>query len=520
MNEINNPVLTGFHPDPAICYINDTFYIANSTFEYYPGVALSKSKDLANWEKVGYPLKHNKHINMVGFPNSCGIWAPCLTHNNGRSYLVYTEVVSFDEQNDAHNYITYTDDIESDDWSEPVYINSSGFDPSLFHDDDGKKYFVNMEWDYRKEAGNPKFTGILVTELDKDTLKPIKEPVKVFEGSELGLVEGPHIYKKDGYYYMFTAEGGTSYHHAETVARSKNIYGPYELMPNTPHLITAKDDKSSYLQKTGHGSLCEDKNGRWWFAFLCGRPLENTIYCPLGRETGITEVEWIDGWPRIKEGGTVPNKKFIGYGEQKPLNNINLNFSNKEVLNKEFQSLRRPAEYDILQNGNLRLYGKEYLKSRNFQNMLVTRQRHFDFVANTCVINDNNNYKLMGGLIYRYSELNQYYLRFAYDEDVDSNVLQIITIRDGVQTIHDEKIKIAQNKVHLKLKVSGKSGKFYYSLDGEIYESINYHIDVTILSDEFDKPMGFTGAFVGMIAQDLQYNIGHCDFEYFNYKEK
>ncbi len=516
---IQNPILTGFHPDPSICFINGTFYIANSTFEYYPGVTLTKSKDLANWERIGYPLKHGKHINFIGTPGHCGIWAPCLTHDKGRTYLVYTTVNGFDEQNDAHNYITFTDDIESDDWSDPVYINSSGFDPSLFHDTDGRKYFVNMEWDYREAAGDPKFTGIIVTELDAKTLEPISEPVKVFKGTERGLVEGPHIYKKGEYYYLFCAEGGTVYEHAESVCRSKNIYGPYEVMPETPYLVTTKDHRDNYLQKTGHGDLCMSDDGRWWFAFLCGRPLKDTENCPLGRETSIAEVEWINDWPRLKVGGTAPAKEFEGYGEQKPLHDIDYAFTDKNFL-LDFQSLRQPAQYDILEDGSLRLYGKEYISSTFFQNMLVTRQRHFKFEASTCLTNANKNFKCMGGLTYRYSEKNQYYLRFAYNDKLGKNSIGIIAVRDGVQSmpLGANEIVVDSDTVHLRVVADNHTAKFSYSIDGKNFTEIDYDIDVTILSDEFDA-LGFTGAFVGMVAQDLQYNRQYCDFKYFKYNE-
>lgn len=513
---IKNPVLTGFHPDPSICYINGTFYIANSTFEYYPGVKLSKSKDLANWEQMDYPLKHKKHIDMIGFPASCGIWAPCLTYDNGRAYLVYTEVVSFAEQNDSHNYITYTDDIESGEWSEPVYINSSGFDPSLFHDTDGRKYFVNMQWDSRYD-GDDRFTGILLTELDAKTLEPISEPKVIFRGTERGLTEGPHLYKKDGYYYLFTAEGGTVYEHAETVARCTTIDGEYELMPGTPYLATTKDARDNYIQKTGHGSICKDDNGRWWFAFLCGRPLEGTEYCPLGRETSINEIEWIDNWPRLKNGTPVASPTFVGYGEQKPLADIDYSFSDERFV-KDFQSLRIPASYEILENGSLRLFGKEYLKSTGFQNMLVTRQRHFKFEASTCITNEYKNFKVMAGMTYRYSERNQYYLKFAYDDRIGKNTLSLIVVNKDVQTRPVEDIPVDVDTVHLKLVVDNKVGHFYYSVDGVEYTKIDYDVDVTILSDEYDS-LGFTGAFVGMLAQDLQYNRQGCDFKYFKYKE-
>ncbi len=522
---IKNPVLQGFYPDPVICYINNFFYIATSTFEYYPGVVISKSEDLANWKTVSNPLKHNKHMNLIGIRNSCGIWAPCLTHYDGRSYLVYTEVRNFIGENNCKNYITYTDDIDSDNWSEPIFINSLGFDPSLFHDTDGKKYFISMEFGYEKENNFSKFMGLLITELDPVTLKPISEPVKIYDGDYL---EGVHIYRKEDYYYLIGANGGTSYEHCAVVARSKDIYGKYEFNQDKEYLVTTKNSKTSSLQKVGHCSICEDKNGRWWLSFLSARPLglvmgstlDENKNCPLGRETSIAEIEWVNNWPVLKNGDIVPDKDFVAYDTQEELSNIDYPFTDERFL-KDFQNLRQPAHYEILDSGKLRLFGKENVKSTYFQNMFVTRQRHFKFEAITSVINRNKNSKVMGGLIYRYSENNQYYLQFAYDDTLNKNTLEIIEIKDNVQNepFKDNKIIIESDNVHLKLVGNYDKAMFYYSLDGKNFKKVDYQLDVNLLSDENDKPIGFTGAMIGMVAQDLVYDIRHCDFDYFIYRQ-
>jgi len=147
---IRNPILPGFNPDPSILRVGDDYYIATSTFEWFPGVQIHHSKDLANWELVTRPLNRKAQLDMRGDPDSCGVWAPCLTHDGEKFWLVYTDVKRKDGSfKDAHNYIVTADKIEGP-WSDPVYVNSSGFDPSLFHDDDGKKYFVNMSWDHRR----------------------------------------------------------------------------------------------------------------------------------------------------------------------------------------------------------------------------------------------------------------------------------------------------------------------------------------------------------------------------------
>ena len=168
---------------------------------------------------------------MRGNPDSGGVWAPDLSFHDGLFYLVYTDVKTWGAEQrfkDTHNYLVTAPDIMGP-WSEPVYLNSSGFDPSLFHDDDGRKWFINMLHDHRK--GRTEFAGIVLQEYDPEQ-KKLSGPIQnIFKGTEIGLVEGPHLYKKDGFYYLLTAEGGTSYEHAATLARSQNIAGPYEVHP-------------------------------------------------------------------------------------------------------------------------------------------------------------------------------------------------------------------------------------------------------------------------------------------------
>lgn len=515
---IKNPVLTGFHPDPSMICVDGTFYIANSTFEYFPGVAISSSKDLANWEPIPSPLDTTDMLNMKGTPKSCGIWAPCLTYDDGFFYLVFTDVKSwtFSPFKDTPNYITKAPSITGP-WSKPVFINCSGFDPSLFHDDDGKKYVVNMEWDYRKE-GSAQFSGILLTEIDPVTLKPISEPVKIFKGSDRGFVEGPHLYKINGYYYLITAEGGTEYNHAMTVARSKNIKGPYELHPNT-HLVSSKGALNAYLKKAGHGSICKAPDGRWWTAFLCGRPIDESMRCPLGRETAIAEVIWENDWPYLKEGGIVPPTEFEGYGEKDERKVYEYNFKN-DKFKLDFMSLRVPAKYDILEDGTLRLYGKEALTSIHNQNMLVRRQTDFSFEAETCVELPFNHFQQMAGLIYRYDEESQYYLRIAYNEEKGEKCLGILSFDKGnfSMPLGDEEIPIGEGKVYLKLTVNNRYGEFSYAKEDLVWKPIPFTIDTSILSDEYATPLGFTGAFVGMCCQDLRFSSAYADFDYFKYR--
>jgi xylan 1,4-beta-xylosidase len=226
---------------------------------------------------------------MLGDPDSCGIWAPCLSHADGKFWLVYTDVKRYDGTKDMHNYIVTAPTITGP-WSDPFYVNSSGFDPTLFHDDAGRKWFLNMAWNHRgpsptSHPKSPAFDGILLQEWDPKAGRSWGVR-NVFRGSAHGLVAGPHVYKKNGWYYLTTAEGGTSYGHAVTMARSRHIEGPYEMHPLT-HPITSKDDPEAPLQRAGHGQIVETPEGLVYHTHLCSRPLPGTRRSPLGRETAI-----------------------------------------------------------------------------------------------------------------------------------------------------------------------------------------------------------------------------------------
>jgi xylan 1,4-beta-xylosidase len=473
---------------------------------------------LANWETICYPLDEPRLLHMEGNPKSTGIWAPCLSHCDGTFYLVYTDMkywhVPFQ---DSPNYITTAKDIRGP-WSDPVFINCSGFDPSLFHDDDGRKYFVSMEWDYRKfdpQKEATQFTGILVTELDPKTLKPIAEPRKVFKGSPRGLVEGPHVYKKDGWYYLLTAEGGTTYEHAETVARSREPYGPYELHPET-YLVCSVGAPEKPIQKTGHGQIAQGPDGRYWFAYLCGRPIGRHRRCPLGRETAINEIIWKDNWPYLKNGTTVPDESFAGYGEQRPPQAKRYGFGDESFL-LDFQGLRSRPKY-ALEGGALRLWGGNSPCCNFGQGALLRRQADFGFEAKTSFKLSGQNFQQMAGLIYRYDEETFYYLRVAHDDEAGKADISLLCMdHGGFGMPVTVEIPDAFAQIHLKLAVKGETGAFSYSLDGKTYTALDYTVDATKISDDYARPLGFTGAFVGMQCVDMRDKTAFADFYTFEY---
>ncbi len=512
---IQNPVLTGFHPDPSMICVDGTFYVANSTFEYFPGVRISASKDLANWECVSTPLSETRYLNMAGNVYSGGIWAPCLSYSDGIFYLVYTDVKSWKVYpfKDAHNYVVTARDINGP-WSEPVYMNSIGFDTSLLHDDDGRKYFLNMEWDYRR-PGEETFAGILISEVDPVSLKFIGEPKKVFEGTDRGLVEGPHIYKKDGWYYLLTAEGGTFYEHAATVARSRSLFGPYEVHPNK-HICSAMGHPDHPIQKTGHTSWCQGPDGRWFLAFLCGRPVDGKN-CILGRETGINELVWINDWPYLKNETLLVDEYFEGYGEKR-LQEFNPVIFGTPEFYRNFNSLRVATKHQIGPDNTLRIFGGESIYSNQNQSMFVRRQTDYDFEVTTCIELPFHRYQQFAGLLYRYDEEHQFLLKLSYNEKIGKQTLGIFAVIDWIfsNPLGDQEIAIDGDKIWMRLTGHGAAARFSYSLDGESFIALDYEIDSTILSD--DHVFGFTGAYVGMAAFDLYDHTSFADFSYFKYE--
>ncbi|MGD9940821.1 MAG: glycoside hydrolase family 43 protein [Clostridia bacterium] len=548
MGTVRNPVLPGFHPDPSILYRDGWYYLANSTFEWFGGVEIHRSRDLANWEFICRPLSTMQHLDMTGNPASGGIWAPCLSWAEGRFWLIFTDVKTWNIEpfKDTPNYLCTAENITGP-WSQPVFLNCSGFDPSLFHDEDGRKWLVNMEWDYRK-PGTAKFSGILLQELDASSLS-LKGPVtKIWKGTDIGLVEGPHLYRKDGWYYLVCAEGGTEYEHAVSVARSRSITGPYETHPKNP-LCSSRGDGSLYLQKAGHGSWCQGRDGQWTLACLVGRPLPGTQRCVLGRETALAPLVWVDDWPYLASGGNKPPASFeVPWSTASvPERAMEYHFdaAGSGRFLEDFMTLRLPFDGDRFsftqRPGWLAIRGGESLICRHGQSLVARRQQDYDFDAQTRVDFDSNSFQQMAGLVYRYDENNWYYLCITWDENIGSRILKLLMMdaggfsmppmaislagadsgrgtdqTEGVLAPQPDGIPLPAGPVRLRAEVRGPDLRFMWATDEGVWQPAGPVLDASILSDEYDS-QGFTGAFVGMACQDLENRSATAYFEYFRY---
>jgi len=533
MNKIVNPILTGFNPDPSIVRVEDDYYIVTSTFEWFPGCQIHHSRDLKHWQLIAQPLDRVTQLDMKGVPDSCGVWAPCLSYHDGVFYLLYANVKSFKgEWKDTPNYLVTAESINGP-WSEPTFVNASGFDASLFHDDDGKSYCLNMLVDHRNSKF---FGGIVLQEFDKQSKQLVGKIHHIFSGTEHARTEGPHIYKRNGYYYLLTAEGGTSYEHCVTLARSKSLTGPYEVHPENP-VITAKYHPDSILQKTGHGDLVQTQDGEWYAVFLTGRPLTKLGRCITGRETAIEKVEWReDDWLYLTSGGQVarceveapalPEYKF-------PPTNRKLTFNSAEI-DINFQALRVPLSKDWVNQtdraGYLRLYGRDSLSSCFEQSLIGRRVQAHHTRAETCLEFSPENFQQMAGLVCYYNTLHYYYLHISGD-DMGSysgnKYLNILSCDDGKTTLANQiPIDITgMDKVYLKADFDGASLQFYYALAEGDWQTIGPVLDGSILSDDYVEHAErhfhpcFTGAFYGLSCQDLSGQKLEADFEYFDYQE-
>jgi xylan 1,4-beta-xylosidase len=536
MAMIRNPILPGFNPDPSICRMGNDYYIATSTFEWYPGVQIHHSTDLVNWRLVKRPLDRASQLDMRGNPDSGGVWAPCLSYADRKFWLVYSDVKRLDGNfKDAHNYVVTAPAIEGP-WSDPVYVNSSGFDPSLFHDDDGKKWFLNMVWNHVSHGvgGSPKhpsFAGILLQEFDAVSGKLVGPVKNIFAGSPHGLVEGPHLFKRNGWYYLTTAEGGTGYDHAVTMARAREIDGPYELHPDT-HIITSKDAPDAPLQRAGHGQIVETPDGEVYHTHLCSRPLPGVRRSPLGRETAIQKCEWgEDGWLRLSDNGPVPSVTVpapSGSPEiaQPDSMEIRHDFDAPE-LPLDFQWLRTPYPERLFsltdKLGALRLFGRESIGSWYDQSLVARRQEHFSFRAETELRFDPTNFQQAAGLVHYYNRHKFHFLAVTHDA-VKGRALTVLSCPgdwpDGKLSFPlGEALPLPGNSpVRLAVEVDGAALKFFVWSD-EKWNLVGPVLDASVISDEGGRGEhgSFTGAFVGMAALDTSGAALPADFDYFSY---
>lgn len=285
-----NPIISGFHPDPSVCRVGDDYYLVTSSFEYFPGIPVYHSKDLVNWRQIGHCLNRSTQIELTkAAPNSMGIYAPTIRYHEGYFYVITTNITYGLAK--GGNFVVRTND-PYEEWSDPVWIDLPGIDPSLFFGEDGKVYYTGA------------YKDIFMCEIDLNTGKVLSDPLSIWGGTGAVDPEGPHLYKIGDYYYLFISEGGTSQGHMITGARSKNIWGPYEPCPRNP--VLSNRSMPLPIKATGHTDFIQAHDGSWWAVCLGIRPVPYPDRHHLGRETFLAPVKWDDDqWPIIGNDGTI-----------------------------------------------------------------------------------------------------------------------------------------------------------------------------------------------------------------------
>ncbi len=541
---VKNPILTGFNADPCICRKGEDYYIAVSSFEWFPGIPVYHSRDMKRWELYTHVLTDPTTCNLTGMPSAAGIWAPCLTYCQEEDlfYVVYGIMNSMNARYfDIDNYVITASDIRGP-WSEPVYLHSSGFDASMFHDDDGRKWVVSLDWETRDGYSKP--GEICLVEYDPKKKTILGLPRRIWAGgTNRGCLEAPHLTKHDGRYYLMCAEGGTGYYHCVTMARADSVWGPYEGDPTNPILTSVPDNyqeradidhlkaryfnSSVYLQKAGHGSYVETTLGETYMVYHCGRPFIPELRCTLGRETCMQKMRWTeDGWLRSENEDNIATTYTEGSKLEdwhpEPLMDHD-NFDCK-TLGIQYYTPRIDAKTftDLeSQPGCLRIRGQEAISSQNKVSMIARKLTSVNADVITRMDFTPEIYQHSAGLVLYYDNMNYAYLCKYYSETLRSPALSLVRVRNGNKTdFRDARRGLNEGPIWLKLEIRGRESQFFWSDNAEEWTKIGPAFDTSTFSDEYSQYGEFTGTFVGLACEDRAMHRKTAAFDCFIYEDR
>ena len=489
-----NPVIKGFYPDPSVCKVGDTYYLVCSSMQYFPGVPLFESKDLVNWKQIGHCLTRKSQIKLDKSNSSGGVFAPTIRYNNGRFYMTTTNATT------QQNFYVWTDDIYGE-WSDPLFVNQGGIDPSLYFEDNNTYFMSNGEDDNG-------ISGIVQCEIDIATGKKLTSSRTIWQGTGGRFLEGPHMYKINEMYYLVAAEGGTEFGHMITYARGDSPYGPFKSYPYNP-VLTNRNLGGYEIQGVGHGDLVQDDKGNWWIIHLGFRQIGQWLaYHHLGREVFLTPVFFAeDGWFTAGYKGTtlqyfdIPSTfdNFIQY-EKKCYT-----FENTE-WDKEWCYIRLPNDENYILGENvLKLRGtKITLDELESPTFIGLRQKDFK-AAISC------NVSILDGEagITLYMDENHHYDLALRKCTGGYEVIKRLNIGD-IKSV-EEQLEIKNiNNVSLIIQADHEAYSFFIQLEKE---KINLGTAQTkYLSSEIAG--GFTGVIIGLYASN-QGNYTYACFKDF-----
>jgi xylan 1,4-beta-xylosidase len=501
-----NPIIPGFHPDPSVCRVNDDFYLVNSSFGYFPGVPIFHSKDLVNWKQIGYVLTRPEQLPIKNASlTTGGIYAPTIRYHAGTFYMVTTNISML-----KNFYVTAKN--PAGPWSDPIWIDIPTkypvIDPTLYFDDDGKTYLITNPGDDTQ--------GIILMEIDTKTGKLLSAPKTIWQGTGGRYPEGPHIYKKDNWYYLMIAEGGTEYGHKEMMARSRQLTGPYTPDPANPILTHInRNAEGNPIQGTGHADLVQAQDGSWWMVNLAFRPINSQHI--LGRETFLAPVKWEKGeWPVVNGNGTIQinmqakTLPLHPYAEANPRDNFDA-----DTLTYQWNFINDPVmeNYRVKKgSGHLGLIGNDASQPLTF---VGRRQEHFNFEASTLLEFNPQTPNEKAGLTVMMDK--DYHLDLSIQQSDGKRYLSLIYYLGTLKHI-EKQVPLADGPVELKVTGNEANYNFSFRQGTGDFSSLG-SIATKFLSSEFVG--GFTGVYLGMFANgNGQVSKTAANFDWFEYDHK
>lgn len=499
-----NPILAGYYPDPSICRAGDDYYIVNSSFAYYPGLPLFHSKDLLNWKQIGYAMNRPEQLNLDGAGVSRGLYAPAISYHKGIFYIVCTEVGRLG------NFVITAKD-PAGPWSDPVQLPQvNGIDPSLFFDDNGKAFIVFNSIPPNNISLHDGHRTIRMFEFDATNLKVVgEEKILVNGGIDMSKkpvwIEGPHLIKKDGWYYLICAEGGTGYNHSEVVFRSKSLSEPFVSFEGNPILTQRQlnPNRANPITTTGHADFVEAKDGKWWGVFLGCRPYEGDFY-NTGRETFMAPVVWKNGWPAFELGGEQVQYRYpIDAVADAKFSALNGNYIFRDefdspTLSLRYQFLRtlRSPWYSLTEKpGSLVLSPQpETCSGTGNPSMIGFHQPHIKGTVSTSVSFNTETENEKAGLLLFQNEKAHYFL--CKTKKLGKDIVQLIK---GDSVLVEKEIIVKKNAaIDFKVEANGAYYSFYFATKKGQWKPLLQNADAKYLSTA--KSGGFVGTVYAMYA--------------------
>lgn len=514
-----NPILSGFYPDPSICRVGEDYYLATSSFVYFPGIPIFHSKDLIHWEQIGHAIDRPTQLDYKNCETSLGLWAPSLHFHNGLFYIINTFVSEGREERRDNYIITAAN--PAGPWSDPVFIEQAdGIDSSLFFDEDGRMWYtgnyIAAEQEYEGHH------GIYLCELDRDTFQFIGERYIIWNGTKTRSkwIEAPHIYKRNGYYYLIVAEGGTFTNHSVMMARSKTLCGDYEVCPRNPIVSHRHLSLMSPISVVGHGDIVETQNGEWWMVVLGIRPY-NGFHFNLGRETFLLPVTWEeDGWLLVdNDTGLVNTRERLPklIPRYFPLASPVDHFESS-TLSFMWNTIHPPLDtfYSLKENpGFLRIHLKPTVMNEISTPAFVgRRQQHNYFQATTSLLFTPALEHEEAGISLIQDD--RFHYTFVKGMRNNTTYLRLYETKNGViSLLHEEEI-LSTNPLYLTVQGRETTYQFYYGYEEHTYISFYKAVDASLLSSNTNE--GFTGVYIGMYGTSNHTETNnYADFDWFCY---